>query len=57
MRGSVRRYCRITVLLFDMTLFVDKRYVTLGGCTVQRYVSLQEGGGCHVFQQNALHNT
>ena len=36
---------------------VDERYVTLGGCTVQRYEALQEGGGCQVFQKKTLRNT
>ena len=38
---------------------VDERYVTLGGggCTVQRYETLQGGGGCQVFRKKALLNT
>ena len=36
---------------------VDERYVTLGGCTVQRYEALQGGGGCQVFRKKTLRNT
>ena len=42
---------------------VDERYVTLGGCTVQRNEALQGGGGggggrgCQVFRKKALRNT
>ena len=49
----MRRYCQFTV--FFLTTFfhiglrgrgvVDEHYVTLGGCTVQRYEALQGGGG------------
>ena len=33
---------------------VDERYVTLGGCTVQRYEALQGGGGCQVFPAKSV---
>ena len=44
--------------VFDaVCMAVDERYVTLGGCTVQRYEALQGGGGCQVFRKKALRNT
>ena len=34
---------------------VDERYVTLGGCTVQRYEALQGGGGVSFSGKTAPH--
>ena len=33
---------------------VDERYVTLGGCTVQRYDALQGGGGVSSFPEKSV---
>ena len=33
---------------------VDERYVTLGGCTVQRYEAFQGGGGVSSFPEKSV---